>query len=102
MAVKTSVHQEVYGPHNPEPVACFRHEGEDCPRCDGSGLRPRKYCTDCGVPAGRPSRGGKALSPERGAKSWEELRALPLYCMDCNPSFGGGIAALANLEGMGA
>jgi hypothetical protein len=21
-----------------ELVECFRHEGEDCPRCDGSGL----------------------------------------------------------------
>jgi hypothetical protein len=25
-------------------VECFRHEGEECPRCDGSGFRPRKHC----------------------------------------------------------
>ncbi len=72
---------------NPELVRCFRHEGPDCPRCDGSGFRPRKRCVGCGVPAGRPSRGGRALSPERGAKSWEELKALPLYCTGCNPRF---------------
>ncbi len=80
-------------------VRCFRHEGEDCPRCDGSGYRPRARCACCGVPAGRPSQGGKALSPERGAKSWKELRSLPLYCMDCNPRFFG--AGLALFEGMG-
>ena len=68
-------------------VRCFTHEGDDCPRCSGSGFRPRARCTSCSVTAGRPSQGDKALSPERGAKSWEELRSLPLYCMDCNPRF---------------
>jgi 5-methylcytosine-specific restriction endonuclease McrA len=68
-------------------VRCFRHEGEDYPRCDRSGLRPPVKCASCGVPAGRPSQGDKALSAERGAKSWEKLRSLPLYCMDCNPRF---------------
>lgn len=70
---------------NSELVRCFRHEGPECLQCDGSGFRPRKRCAGCGVPAGRPSQGGKALSPERGAKSWKELKALPLYCMDCSP-----------------
>ena len=70
-----------------EFVWCFRHEGEDCPRCDGSGVRLRARCSSCGVPAGCPSQGGKALSSERGAKNWEERRSLPLYCMDCNPRF---------------
>ena len=80
-------------------VWCFRCEGDECPKCGGSGFRERKRCAGCGVSAGRPSQGGKALSPERGAKSWEELRSLPLYCMDCNPRFSG--AGLALLEGMG-
>ena len=74
---------------NPELVRCFRHEGVGCPRCAASGFRPRRRCAGCGVPAGRPSQGGKALSPERGAKTWKELRSLPLYCMNCNPRFSG-------------
>ena len=80
-------------------VRCFRHEGNDCPRCDGSGFRARAGCASCGVPAGRPSQGGKALSPKYGAKNWKELRSLPLYCMDCNPRFSR--ASLALLEGIG-
>ena len=27
---------------NPKLVRCFRHEGEACPHCDGSGYQPRK------------------------------------------------------------
>jgi hypothetical protein len=80
-------------------VRCFRHEGEDCTRCDGSGYLPCARCASCGVLAGRPSQGGKALSPERGAKSWEKLRSLAVYCMDCNPRFSG--ARLALFEEMG-
>ena len=72
---------------NPELVRCFRHEGAECPRCGGSGLRHRRRCAGCGVPAGRPSRGGKALTLERGAKSWKELKSLSLYCMECNRRF---------------
>jgi hypothetical protein len=71
----------------PELIRCFRCEGAECPKCGASGFRERKCCAGCGVPAGRPSQVGKALSAERGAKSWEELRSLPLYCMDCNPRF---------------
>ena len=71
----------------PALVRCFRCEGTQCPKCDGTGFRERKRCAGCGVPAGRPSQGGKALSPERAVNSWEELRSLPLYCMDCNPRF---------------
>ena len=85
---------------NPELVRCFRHEGAGCPRCDGSGYKPRKCCAECGAPAERPSQGGKALSPERGAKSWPELKALPLYCMDCNPRFLR--TGLAFIEGVGS
>jgi hypothetical protein len=82
-----------------EFVQCFRHEGDNCPRCDGSGFRPRAKCASCGVSAGRPSQGGKALSLERGAKSWKDLRSLPLYCMACNPRFSG--AELELFERMG-
>ncbi len=63
-------------------VGCLRHEGEGCPRCDGSGRRPRKRCAGCGEPA-------KALQAVRGAESWEEAQSLPLYCTGCNPRFAG-------------
>lgn len=45
---------------------------------------PCRECAGCGARAGIEV---KALSPERGAKSWEEARSLPLYCMECNPRF---------------
>jgi len=84
----------------PEPVRCFRCEGPECPKCGGSGFRERKRCAGCEVPAGRPSQGGKALSPERGVKSWEELRSLPLYCMDCSPRlFRAGLALFEEMGG---
>ena len=56
----------------PELVECFRHEGDGCLRCDGSGYRPRKRCVGCGEPA-------KALQTAQAAKSGEEARTLPLY-----------------------
>ena len=84
---------------NPELVRCFRHEGAECTRCDGSDFGPRKRCAGCGAPTGRPSQGGKALSAERGAKSREELKALPLHCMGCNPRFLG--TGLACFQAMG-
>src|SRR5215218_3041965 len=71
----------------PELVRCFRCEGAECPKCGGCGLRERKRCAGCEIPAGRPSQGGKALQPKRGAKSRKERRSLSLYCMDCNPRF---------------
>ena len=80
-------------------VRCFRHEGDDCPRCNGLGFRTRAKCASCRVPAGRPSQGGKALSPDRSAKSCKELRSLTLYCMYCNPRFFRAGPTL--LEGMG-
>lgn len=70
-----------------EFIQCFRHEGDECPRCHGLGVRPRARCASCNVPVGYPSQGAKALSPERGVKNWEDLRSLPLCCMDCNPRF---------------
>ena len=99
MADTVTVPQEVLIV-TPELVQCFRHEGAECPRCDGSGFRLRRHCAGCGVSAGRPSRGGKALSSKRDAKSRKELRSLPLYCMDCNPRFFK--AGLALFEGMGS
>lgn len=42
-------------------VGCPRHEGEECPRCNGLGFRPRKHCAGCGDPSGCPSEGGRAL-----------------------------------------
>jgi len=49
-----------------ELVQCFRHEGEECPRCDGSGFRPRKYYAGCGEPAGSISQGtGAPLVKDR-------------------------------------
>ena len=33
---------------SPKLVECFRHDGEGCPRCDGSGFRTRKRCERCG------------------------------------------------------
>jgi len=66
----------------PELVECFRHECDGCPRCDGSGYRPRKRCAGC-------AKAAKALQAARGAKSWEEARTLLLYCADCNPRFAG-------------
>ena len=89
---------EVWNPV-PVEVACFRHEGTECPRCDGSGFRRHRRCARCGVLAGRPNQGGKALSSERGAKGWKELKSFPLYCMDCNPRFLR--TALALFEEMG-
>ena len=64
----------------PDLVRCFRHEGEDCPRCDGSGYRPRKNCAGCGQLAGRPSQGGKALMGLRSRRG----RDQPFYCLGCH------------------
>ena len=83
-----------------ELVRCFRHEGEDCARCDGSGYRTRKRCAGCGEPAGAPSEGGKALQPYRVTKSWKEAHSLPLYCRECNPRFAPLEAALVALQRM--
>jgi hypothetical protein len=82
-------------PKAEEQVRCFRHEGEGCPRCDGSGFRPRPVCAGCGESA-------RNLTPERTARSWEEAKSLPRYCPRCNPRRRGIAAALVELEGMGA
>ena len=77
-----------------EQVRCFRHEGEKCHRCGGSGFRPRPVCAECGESA-------KYLQSARSGKSPEEARALPLYCPKCNPRRRNPGAVLAGLERMG-
>ncbi len=42
---------------SPQLVECFRHEGEECLRCDGWGFRPAKRCAGCCEAAGSVSEG---------------------------------------------
>ena len=62
-----------------EHARCFRHHGEDCPRCDGSGFRPRKYCEGCGEAAGSVSEGtGFPLVRDRSTNGrFYHVRCLP-------------------------
>ncbi len=98
--IEATIHQGVDDntPHpevrNPELVRCFRHEGEGCPRCDGSGHRPRRYCAECGEPAGRPSQGGKALMGLRNSRGKDQ----PFYCLGCHPELGSGLAMLDRID----
>ena len=89
-----SLHQE----RGAEMVECVRHEGGECPRCDGSGRRPRRYCAGCGVASGHRSEGGKALLGSRDVRDREQ----PMWCLSCHPEFMGGAGALAMFERMGA
>ena len=80
---------------SPELTPCFRHDGEGCPRCDGSGYRPRRACDGCGEH-------DENLAPGRTARSWEEAKALPRYCPRCNPRRRNPGSVLAGLGKMGA
>ena len=80
-----------------ELVECFRHEGEGCPRCDGSGYRERKRCAECGEPSGRPSEGGRVL---RGLKNRRD-RNQPMWCLQCHPEHHFVDAVWSCLERMG-
>jgi hypothetical protein len=78
-------------------VECSRHEGEECPRCNGTGFRPRRYCAGCWEPSGRPSQGGKALMGLKNRRGLDQ----PMYCLTCHPELGGSTEDLAMLERMG-
>src|SRR5215204_5222957 len=66
---------------SPELAECFRHEGKECPRCDGSGFRSRKHCEGCGEPSGRPSEGGRVLRGLKNARGKDQ----PMWCVFCHP-----------------
>ena len=82
--------------HGPELVRCFRHEDVGCPRCDGTGYRPRRRCAECEALAGRPSEGEKALLGRAGVRD----RKQPVWCMDCHPELGGGGDVLGGTVGL--
>ena len=64
---------------SPELVACFRHEEDDCPRCDGSGFRGVKRCAGCGEAAGSVSEGTgfPLVRDRRGDGRLYHVRCLP-------------------------
>jgi hypothetical protein len=80
-----------------ELIECPRHEGGDCPRCDGSGIRPHRYCEGCSEPAGRPSEGGRPLMAMRNAHSKDQ----PMWCLHCHPEHRFIDAVWSCLERMG-
>jgi hypothetical protein len=67
---------------SPEQVACFRHEGEECPRCGGSGFRLAKHCAGCGEAGGSVSEGtGFPLVRDRR----EDGRLYHVRCLPDTP-----------------
>jgi len=64
---------------SPELVECFRHEGKDCPRCDGSGFRPVQHCAGCSEAAGSVSEGTgfPLVRDRRGDGRLYHVRCLP-------------------------
>jgi hypothetical protein len=67
---------EQSGARTTEMVECFRHEGEECPCCDGNGYRPRGRWEGCHEPSGHPSEGGKTLIGLTNRSGFDQ----PMYC----------------------
>ena len=82
---------------SPELVECPRHEGEECPRCDGSCFRSRRRCQGCGELSGRPSEGGRALRGLKNARGKDQ----PMWCFHCHPEHHCIDAVWLSLERMG-
>lgn len=82
------IHRIKY-PDAPEASACFRHEGAECPRCDGSGYRERTLCAACGEASGSISAGTgfPLVGPKNG----------PMYHVRCQP----GASPAVTLDRMG-
>ena len=80
-----------------ELVGCFRHVGEECPRCDGAGYRPRKYCAGCGKTSGEPSQGGRILMGLKNRRDKDQ----PMWCLHCHPEYHFVDAVWSCLERMG-
>ena len=64
---------------SPELVGCFRHEGEECLRCDGSGYRERRRCARYGEPSGSVSEGTGCplVRDQHGDGRLYHVRCLP-------------------------
>jgi hypothetical protein len=81
---------------SPEMVECFRHEGEDCSRCNGSDFRFRKRCAGCEEVAGSVSEGtGFPLVRDRHGGN------VRLYHVQCLPGTRDVNAVWSGLERMG-
>ncbi len=83
MTITASVHDHLEVRNSELLVWCFRQEGEECSRCNGSGYRPCKRCAGC----------GEHRSLMRNPADDQ------MYCLSCNPRFLG--AELTLLGGMG-
>lgn len=76
-------------------VKCFRCEGDDCPKCGGTGYCERKRCAECGEPSGRISEG---LRPLVGLKDSRDRNGA-FYHVGCHPERGRGNPAALDLIG---